>query len=256
MSLLDDGRRRMILLTMLALLVASWNASAAFDDGWSYRLTPYLWGSGLKGSVATLVPAPPAEVDVAFSDILDNLDFALMAIFEARSGNRIGFTGDIFYLGLSADVETSGPFFSGGEYEQDFWALGGAVTYALVDDAGTFLDLSLGVNYFDLDNELRLTEGLLSSRRIADDDSWADAVVGLRGRAMLNERWFLAGRASVAAFGGSNSFWDLYGGIGYAFNDRFSAVAGYRYQQLDREKSDFLFDVEMSGAIIGVGINF
>ena len=48
----------------------------------------------------------------------------------------------------------------------------------------------------------------------------------------------------AGGFGASSDFmWDLYAGIGYDFNDRFSAVLGYRGTGVDYENDGFLYDV-------------
>jgi len=40
---------------------------------------------------------------VSFSDVIDNLDIALMGIIEARKG-RYGIFSELFYVGISADA--------------------------------------------------------------------------------------------------------------------------------------------------------
>ena len=39
---------------------------------WEYRFTPYLWMSGLKGTVGA--EGRPADVDLSFSDVLEDLE--------------------------------------------------------------------------------------------------------------------------------------------------------------------------------------
>jgi len=62
--------------TIILFLPASGLADE--NGGWSFSFTPYIFAVGLEGDVATLPPAASAEVDVPFSDILDNLDLALI----------------------------------------------------------------------------------------------------------------------------------------------------------------------------------
>ena len=63
---------------------------------------------GMKADVATLPPAPPADVDVSFGDILDNLDVALFGIGEARKG-KYGIWGDLFFFKSFGDCRHTGP---------------------------------------------------------------------------------------------------------------------------------------------------
>jgi hypothetical protein len=56
----------------------------------------------------------------------------------------------------------------------------------------------------------------------------------------------------VGGFGVSSDIdWDLFGGVGYQFNDTFSFVAGYRAVGVDYQDGDFLFDVIQQGPILG-----
>jgi len=61
----------------------------------------------------------------------------------------------------------------------------------------------------------------------------------------------------VSAFAGdSNSAWDVLATVMCEYSDSISLSAGYRHQEVDYDHGDFLFDVEMSGPIIGASINF
>jgi hypothetical protein len=60
-------------------------ATAAPRSGWSFDVTPYIWGAGMDGSVGA-GELPTLNVDMSFSDILEHLDAGLMGAFEARKG--------------------------------------------------------------------------------------------------------------------------------------------------------------------------
>jgi hypothetical protein len=55
----------------------------AVSDGWTFSVTPYFWAAGISGEAAQF-GLPVVGIDADFSDILDNLDFAAMAIVDAR----------------------------------------------------------------------------------------------------------------------------------------------------------------------------
>ena len=86
-------------------------------------------------------------------------------------------------------------------------------------------------------------------------ESWIDPVVGLRGSIDLGSGFFAAAYADVGS-GASDLTWQIYGGIGYRFNGRFLGQIGYRHLSVDYENDDFIWDVEMSGPIIGLTIRF
>ena len=63
--------------------------------------------------------------------------------------------------------------------------------------------------------------------------------------------------APVPIVGGeSDETYGVFAGLGYNFNEDYSFVAGYRYMVIDYKKDDFLFDVAISGPMIGLVIRF
>jgi len=59
---------RSLILGIVILYVVPLTAWA--DDGWQFRLTPYLWFTGLKGDVSTIPGAPAAPIDISPSDAI------------------------------------------------------------------------------------------------------------------------------------------------------------------------------------------
>ena len=225
-------------------------AEAAEDAGWRFSFSPYIWAARLKGDVATLPPAGPVEVDVSFGDILEDLDLALMGIGQARKG-RIGIWGDVFYAKLSADGDTRGRFFSDANYDQtlSFLTLGGS--YRLLEQASFSVDALGGVRYSHLDNKLKLKAGLLPQATRYERESWLDPIVGLTVRTNVGPHWYVSGWAMSAVAGESDSAYDLFGGLGYAFNDTHSLILGYRHMRVDYDNGPFLYDVKLYGPMAG-----
>lgn len=56
--------------------------------------------------------------------------------------------------------------------------------------------------------------------------------------------------------GGAKLDWDVGAGIGYRFNERISAVAGYRALGVDYRENGFVFDVIQQGPILGLTVRF
>lgn len=241
-----SGFRNILLLVILAL-TGSVNAS----DDWSYTVTPYLWITGQEGKVATLPPAPPADLDISFSDVIDNLDIALMGLAEARKG-RFGIFSELFYVGISADAATPGGFYSGADYEQDLWGLSLGGSYEMSQSSKYQVHAVTGVRFWLLDNDLDLKAGLLPATRVSERENWADLFVGLRGRAEIDAKWYVSGWAVSAVAGDSDTSWDVFGGVGYKYSDSFSLNLGYRHQVVDYRDGQFLFDIEMSGPTVGL----
>lgn len=239
-------------IRVIVILVAGNSlAEASENTGWRFSFSPYIWGARLKGDVATLPPAGPVEVDVSFRDILEDLDLALMGIGQARKG-RIGIWGDVFYAKLSADGDTRGPLFSDANYDQtlSFLTVGGS--YRLLEQASFSVDALGGVRYSHLDNKLKLKAGLLPQATRYEREGWLDPIVGLTARTNIGPHWYVSGWAMSAVAGESDSAYDLFGGLGYAFNETHSLILGYRHMRVDYDNGPFLYDVKLYGPMAGL----
>lgn len=253
-----QNRRKPPLVSLFcsALVFSSLPAVADSPAGdWHYRITPYLWAAGLEGSVATLPPVPPTDIDLSFSDVLDNLDMSAMVLAEARKG-RWGILGEALYMGVSADRRTRGPLFSAVGYDQNLWQYSVMGSYSLSANADANVELVAGISFWDIDNSVSFTSGALNGRKLGGKASWHDYVLGVRGRFALNEHFFFIGHSLAAAAGDSDTAWELYGAIGYRFGPRYSLVGGYRHKTVNYDEGPFLYDVDISGPLVGLNISF
>lgn len=81
--------------------------------------------------------------------------------------------------------------------------------------------------------------------------------IGLRLRAPLGNQFYLAGYGDVGGFGvASDHTFQLYGGLGYSYNDWLSAEIGYRYLDVDYKDDGFVNDLSMHGPTLGARIRF
>ena len=55
------------------------------NDEWSFALAPYLWTSGLSGTVGAS-GAPPVTIDVSPLDVLESLDMGFMGVAVVHHG--------------------------------------------------------------------------------------------------------------------------------------------------------------------------
>jgi len=243
-----------ISILILFLTMAN-NMCAEEEESWSFTFAPYFWLAGQEGDVGTLAGLPSSEIDVSAGDILENFDIGLMGLAEARKG-RFGIVGELFYIGVSADANTPGPSFSTTGYEQDLLGISLVPFYRLIDKEKTSLDILAGIRWWHLDNELELGAGLLPARTIQTDEDWFDPIIGVKGRTMINANWFATGWAISAIAGESDTAWDVFAGIGYAFNDMRFLTLGYRHQKVDFDEGSFLYDVETSGPVLGFVFRF
>jgi hypothetical protein len=86
------NRAKLAAASMLVLASAGLTPAVAADlapapdtSHWRFTVAPYVWGVGLSGDIG-LFGKGPVDVDIPFSDILENLDFAAMGVAEAHNG--------------------------------------------------------------------------------------------------------------------------------------------------------------------------
>ena len=241
---------------LLGTASAAYAEEAPASDGWRFSVSPYLWAAGLSGETGTLRPLPPADVDLSFSDILDDLRFAGMVAGAARKG-RFGIAADIQYVETRSDGDLR-PFFQKTSVTSKTFLATVTGEYAAVDTPEATLFVGAGLRVWSVDTDLKLSGGLGgATRRVEDDDTWVDPVLTLRGEADLSDRWFVAGWTALGGFGvGSEFMADVFGSVGYRITDATSVSVGYRWMTVDRDEGDFLYDVDQHGPMAGMTFRF
>jgi hypothetical protein len=238
------------------LLLAAVPAHAQSSD-WTYRATLYGWLAGLSSSIET--PRGTVSTDLSFSDILDNLDMAVFATFEAQSGD-LSFIADLAYtdLGSSRDFPL-GQVFSTADIDSTMTIFAGYAAYQVFEGPTGSVDLASGFRAYDLDLDVDIEGAAAPSFAFSRSQSWFDAVVGIRGTAALNDRWSVRGFADVGGFGigdSSDLSWQVAGILSYRINDRWSTEIAYRYLSVDKELNGRDTTLEISGPAIGISARF
>ncbi|MFI0844210.1 hypothetical protein [Mesorhizobium sp. IMUNJ 23232] len=224
------------------------------ESGWTFTVAPYFWAAGLSGETGVF-GLPPVDIDFSFGDIFDDLDFAAMAIGEARY-DRYSIFGDIIYSKISSGADTPRGILADSVdvTSETFAGLLGA-GYAILDGPSGRLDVVGGVRVWSVDTDISFDGGILDGRSPSDGATWVDGLVGVRGNYYFTPEIYLTGWGLVGA-GGADVDWDVAAGLGYRFNDRFSMVAGYRALGVDYSDDGFVFDVVQQGPIFGLVVNF
>ena len=223
------------------------------ESGWTFTFAPYFWAAGLSGDLGT--HGRQVHVDASFRHVWDHLDFAAMAIGEARNG-RFSIVGDVLYTKLSGNKATPRGFFADSiDADAETFAGFAGVGYSLLEDGAGRLDVVGGVRVWSVDTEISARGGILDGRSISDGDTWFDALGGVKGSYFLTPNFFVTGWGLVGG-GGADIDWDVAATVGYKFNDTFSAVLGYRALGVDYSKDGFVFDVVQQGPILGLAVKF
>ncbi|MBB2794308.1 UNVERIFIED_ORG: hypothetical protein GGD58_003178 [Rhizobium pisi] len=224
------------------------------QSGWTFTFAPYLWGASMSGDMAQF-GLPQVHVDAGFGDIFENLDFAMMAIGEARY-DRFSIFGDIMYTKLSNDADTPrGLIVNNVEVTSKTFAGLLGVGYSVLDGPNGRLDVVGGARLWSVDTHISFNGGILDG--VSEDDSatWVDALAGIKGDYFFTPKVFLTGWGLVGG-GGADIDWDVMAGLGYKFNETTSAVAGYRALGVNYRDDGFIFDAVQQGPILGLAIRF
>lgn len=223
-------------------------------SGWTFTVAPYFWMAGISGDTAQF-GLPEVHMDADFGDVLSNLDFAFMAAGEARY-DRFSVFGDVIYTKLGADASTPAGILADSVdvTSKTFAGLLG-VGYSVLESPSGHLDIVGGVRVWSVDTTIGFSGGLLDGREGDDGDTWVDGIAGLRGNYFFTPEFYMTGWGLIGA-GGADIDWDVALALGYKFNDKVSAVAGYRALGVNYSNDGFVFDAVQQGPIIGVAFHF
>lgn len=236
------------------LISASMPGGVQTEAGWALSVTPYFWAAGLSGVTAQF-GLPTIDIDANFGDVFDNLDFAAMAVAEARNG-RYSIFGDLIYTKLSAGSATPrGILATRVDVETEAFAGLVGAGYSVIDSPSGRVDVVGGVRVWSVDTNISFSGAFLDGRARSDGATWVDGLVGVRGNLAVTPRVYAMGWALVGA-GQADLDWDLAAGLGYRINDTFSATLGYRALGVDYSDDGFLFDVVQQGPILGLTVKF
>ncbi len=257
-----------IVFSTVLVLLASIPATA--EEGWKLELAPfYLWAVGLQGSQALDVPGLgrlEQEVDISFSDVVEQLDAGGTMHFEARKG-AWGFLIDASLLDLVNEVDQvlpvplpgvppGTPVPTRSELLNSPSEL--ALLRRLAQNEKRSVELVLGARYTLITVDLTIPDTPFPPL-IDFDEDWLDPYVGVYYRAVLSEKWSVHLRGDVGGFGlgsASDFAWHFNGLVGYKLSRRIHLLAGYRAIDYDYESDTFVFDAREEGLVFGVAFRF
>ncbi len=220
------------------------SAPPAANEGWTFVIKPYLWAAAVDGDL-TAENLPPAEIELDFGDVLDELEFGFMLGLDAHAGGGSPF--GLAFDGMYIDVED----------ERDFSTT--QVRIGLVEADVTYrpcpesrYELLAGARYFSVDSDVNLS-GIGSAE---DDNEWVDPIVGIRGASLLRDQWSFLWRADVGGFSASSRLtWQAALGLRFEFARGSHFGVGYRHLEIDRD-DDIDIDLALTGPIIGLSFGF
>ena len=235
-----------LLLAFLVYAARGLAAQASPESAaWRFTFTPYVWMSGLKGTIG--VGSNITDVDVKFTEGAEDFDFGFAGLFEVRRHPWVLRT-DFYYVSLSDDQATSaGTTLTVG---QDELMLHPEVGYTLLARPWGGVDGLIGARYRNLGVDLSVP-----AQGVSADRSWVDATVGANVRYQPAEKWRIVAKADLGA-GGSDLAWQLYAGAGYDLGSCCALVAAWRYLDVDYDQEGLVYDVRLGGPTFGLTLRF
>ena len=238
------------------------DAAVGGNSGWVFNLSAYMWATSLAGNVRTLPLLPETHVNVPFSDILRNLDGALMASGEARKDRFMIFT-DLVLSRVSPskgfDVrDVRGQAKLDSISDTGLLSLG----YRVYDDERFTFDAMAGARAFYVSNDLSIAgihigDVHVPGISLKKSEAWVDPVIGFRARIRLAEQVHLLAIGFYGGFNvGSRQMIDMFGGLEYKLTSTYSAFLGYRSMLVDYRRGSFVYDVNQYGPMFGIRAQF
>lgn len=231
------------------------------SDDWQYAASIYLWGAGINGETAR-----GADVSVNFNTLINNLNMAFMGNLEARKA-RWSLLADVVYLNVGANESGKvtipvAPDSNIGvkvnaSVKTKGWVLNLIGGYNLWSTPQANLDLLAGARYLDLKLDFGLELGVgpfAASRDISASGSVWDAVIGVKGHADLNPKWYLPYYLDVGT-GQSDLTWQASAGLAYRFNWGDVSLV-YRHMSWDFGSGSSIDNINFSGPLLAAKFVF
>ena len=245
------SNRHVILIAVVSFLMLSGTVEARTSDSLQWSITPYMWASHTSVDL-TLKGSPIGGDDISFSDLLDITDSSFQGHVEAGKGNWSMFA-DLTFISTS-DSDDSGLINIDSESKQKFIDVAAAYWPGGV---GAPLNFYGGIRHTGFDDKYSFSIGdtPVGTRRNTSD--YYDALVGVRYRFDLNERWSLMTRGDVS-FGDSKGTWLVQGLIAYTVGKRQQnrILFGYQYKQAEYKDGDLTTDFTYYGPMAGFNFRF
>lgn len=233
-----------------AMCVLAGSPVAAQD--WSAQVTPYVWATGLGGSVTPFTHAPTVRFHKSFSDVLKDLDGAFFLSGYARY-DRIVAMGDLSWSSSSRAGVIYGAIPAEAKLMQRSVTLAGG--YRVVESADMSVDALAGMRAWWVRSSVSVADGAYFS--ISPRDRFVDPIVAVRTNMHLSPQVSAIFYADAGGFSmGSEHTYQLLATVNYQVNEEVFVSGGYRALYVDYINGGTQVDAVMAGPLLGVTWKF
>ena len=241
--------RRLVLAAALVLDLAL--PTAAQER--VFQLTPYLWGTGVGGTVTPVAGGPTLRFEEGLGDILEDLDAAyfLSGLFRQ---DRIVLLGDVSASRSSRAGRVPGAGLPvEGRLEQSSLTL--AAGYRALDSERATVDYLVGLRHWDIEARATTPVPGLAGRLSAD---FTDPILAARTTIRLGQRWSMIGYADIGGFGvGSDVTAQIVATFNWQAREGLFLSVGYRHLYVDYDTGGGAgFQGSFSGPLLGMSLQF
>ena len=245
-------RSNVVICAFAAVLVSALSApdtaNAQRVDESYFRVTPYIWALSLDGATG-LPTGEDLPIDASFSDLLDNLNMALMVDLEWNTKSAWFFLLDGMWANLESDFSTPGPLPVTGTADIEMFLWDALIGYSINENIGAYI----GARLYDQEITIKTDGGLAPDISIGDD--WTDFIIGVRAFGEIGQNWSMGGRMDGAVGGDSDSAINIQFVFARHFGETMHLNLGWRYYDVDYESGvgldRYKWDVEHSGPLVG-----
>lgn len=244
---MNPWRRLPFSLRVAIFSLLPMNAALAADgEPWDWSLAPYVWASSVTTDIS--IAGRPVETEVAFSDLIDALDYGVLMHAEGQ-GDNVGIFADLVYMKVS-DEKDGAVLSSDASLTSTLFEL--AMVWSPGDQRNFGFEGFAGLRYVDnkVDATFQPANPALPTARRVVDPSTADFLIGARYTAEISERWAFTVR-------GDGSFGESDGSYGASVVLQYRAGGGawaFGYRHLDY--SSEALDQVLTGPAVGYIFKF
>jgi len=274
--------KRLIKFYLLLLFAVTSQHSFAADEsgssGWEYTGIPFMWAINVQGD-SKIGNAPTADIDISFSEVIDNLNFGLMGRIDATNGKWniygsglgaiISADKESQAVGIDVDIDTviveGGVQYRIGEWPIDITNVNGTSTRSISFDvlAGvrwSYQDIDID-GTIDIPGRPPLIPATTVPIDVSASENWFDPFIGAEVHVGLSENWDMVIHEDFGGFGvGSDFTSNTVFGLTRKWKEDRKIFIGYRALYQDYETGSgtdtFVWDAWMHGPMIGAYIPF
>lgn len=226
-------------------------------SGWNVQITPYVWGSGMGGTVRPYAGGPTGHVDESLSDVMNDLDAAFFLNALVRKDRlvvHLDMTRASLSKAASLEVAPGATLYGSAKIKQSSWGILAGQRWQ--QSSKSSWDWLAGVRYWDLRVKVNASLPGLGSREENIEKSFAYPVAAARWRYHWDERWSTLAYLDAGGLGAGKYTWQTLLTVNYEMQKQWYLSMGYRYLSVQHDERGARLDLSQQGPVLGVTYRF